>query len=866
MPIEALPPATVKAIGSTSVISDPCSVVKELIDNALDAGSTSLVIEISSNTVDVIQVKDNGHGIPTEDHPYVCRHTFTSKIQTLDDLRNVGGMSFGFRGEALASVAEMSGGMTITTRIASEATGSCLKYERDGQLFQSQRSAHPVGTTVRIVHFLKHIPVRRQLVLKSAPKILTRIKKLLQAYAVAQTLKRFSLKVLKAKNENNNWMYAPSPDATLYDAAIKIFGRELSSCCVTKKLSPDSSAATQCRFDNKEYDVLAFLPKPDSECNKTNNSGQFISVDGRPLSAATGFGQDIAKLFKSYIRAASKNEVTRSITDPFLIIQLSCPRGSYDVNIEPGKDDVLFEDRDIMLSLVESLFDELYGPLPDSQSRRAAKDKCSRVQRSDEFDIMLARRPANELSTESTQKGTCVQPTVPIPLIHGTPHPETQPQTTTPFASQKGHDDTAHTESRGSRFVNPWSVTAMNASLRTPRQEIAPQPVSPELLPSSEHVRPPPSRRPTQQLSPDTPELLTPVSRFVSTSPINRRRQPPSQESQVSPTQTNSTGDSRKAARQRDKERYGNGALDTWFTRTTQVYLGEEPTESTAAGEEIPSISQLAGERFGNQTESPGLEEASINADDLGRREDASENQISPPNQHIEAVHQGSMDSGRGFPVLERWAASLREDFNPETQSEVDKALDFERRKKEAIRNHRARQANNNTPSSSQTSTAISHSPHHNRFLKAKAALASDRPFAPLDSTNALSPNDPRAYLIRQNTRESGNEKARRLPTNKLPFENIPEGYDTHSIGLSMSTDLSDVKKSFNLIALHDSYVRDEKEHTLSASTVESLVPVWNERLNAIIKKKYKAKNESRAPAFNIDVSLFIDHLNRYNS
>lgn len=139
MPIEALPPATVRAIGSTSVISDACSVVKELIDNSLDAGSSSILIEISSNTVDLIQLKDNGHGIPAEDHPYVCRHTYTSKIQTLDDLKNVGGTSFGFRGEALASVADMSGGITITTRIASEVTGSCLKYERDGHLSQYVR-------------------------------------------------------------------------------------------------------------------------------------------------------------------------------------------------------------------------------------------------------------------------------------------------------------------------------------------------------------------------------------------------------------------------------------------------------------------------------------------------------------------------------------------------------------------------------------------------------------------------------------------------------------------------------------------------------------------------------------------------------
>lgn len=136
MPIVALPQTTVRAIGSTSVISDPCSVVKELLDNALDASASSVQIEISQNTVDVIQLKDNGHGIPPEDHPNVCKHAFTSKIETVDDLRNVGGASLGFRGEALASVAEMSGGITITTRVASEATATCLKYGRDGQLIR----------------------------------------------------------------------------------------------------------------------------------------------------------------------------------------------------------------------------------------------------------------------------------------------------------------------------------------------------------------------------------------------------------------------------------------------------------------------------------------------------------------------------------------------------------------------------------------------------------------------------------------------------------------------------------------------------------------------------------------------------------
>lgn len=125
------------------------------------------------------------------------------------------------------------------------------------KLTSSVRTSHPAGTTLRITDFLKYIPVRRQTALKDATKVLAKIKKLLQTYAFARPAKRFSIKVLKAKNENYNWMYAPSPDAQITDAAMKIVGRDVSSCCVVKKFPSVSS-------DQSSYELLAFLPKADA--------------------------------------------------------------------------------------------------------------------------------------------------------------------------------------------------------------------------------------------------------------------------------------------------------------------------------------------------------------------------------------------------------------------------------------------------------------------------------------------------------------------------------------------------------------------------------------------------------------------------
>jgi hypothetical protein len=259
-----------------------------------------------------------------------------------------------------------------------------------------------------------------------------------------------------------------------------------------------------------------------------------------------------------------------------------------------------------------------------------------------------------------------------------------------------------------------------------------------------------------------------------------------------------------------------------------------------------------------------------VGKESSGREDHVLEHHLPSPSQtdqHTgEAGYQGSMDSGRGFPVLERWAANLREDFNPDKNSEVERALDFERRKREAIQNYRARQATNNTLPSSQAS---SHGPYHNRYMKAKAALASDRPFAPETEYNSCFPlNDPREYLIRQNARglPKDNTKIRHVSSSKLPFEHIPEGYDIHNLGLSLSTDLLHVKKAFTIMATHDSYTHDGKEDKLSASAVESQAPAWNARINTMIKKKYEAKKEARTADLKIDFSTFIDHLKLFDA
>ena len=136
MPITALPQNTARAITSTLALNDAASVVKELIDNALDAKASSVTIEISSSTLDVIQVKDNGFGIGVEDRQLLCKRGCTSKIRTIEDLALLGGTFLGFRGEALASVAELSASVALTTRVEGEVVGTTLKFGPTGKLLR----------------------------------------------------------------------------------------------------------------------------------------------------------------------------------------------------------------------------------------------------------------------------------------------------------------------------------------------------------------------------------------------------------------------------------------------------------------------------------------------------------------------------------------------------------------------------------------------------------------------------------------------------------------------------------------------------------------------------------------------------------
>ncbi|KAI4684840.1 uncharacterized protein J4E88_004281 [Alternaria novae-zelandiae] len=505
--IAALPPTTTRQIGSGQVLVDPSSVVKELIDNALDARAKSIFVDTTVNTVDSIQVKDDGHGIPAEDRPLVCRRYCTSKIRDFHDLREVGGKWLGFRGEALSSMADMSGSLSVTTRVEGEPVAVKLKYDRNGELASTEHDSHPVGTTVKVTKFFDFIPVRKETGIKNSAKTLAKIRRLMQAYALARPTIRFRLRVLKAKNSNGDFVYAPKADANIEDAVLKVIGKDCALQCDWTALVAN------------DFEVHAFLPKPGASGPKIAHQGAFVSIDARPVSNSRGTIKRIITTYKERLRKSAP--ALAGVKDPFFCMNIICPPDSYDPNIEPAKDDVMFDNSEVVVAVVDKLlkayYPEAIQDIPDIQD--AEMPTSAQQQYEPQFEELPSRiespitihehEPANRNEQPTTD------PAQALPRwrssMYGIDEEDLE------FLQENPAPVVEEEEEKGLRAVevsNPWTIARMNTTIKPKQAASNEQLLSPaksqrgsEPHPSS----PSPAITPRRPLSaaPLTPQTLS---------------------------------------------------------------------------------------------------------------------------------------------------------------------------------------------------------------------------------------------------------------------------------------------------------------------------------------------------------------------
>jgi DNA mismatch repair protein MutL len=368
MPIKILEPEVVSKIAAGEVVERPASVVKELIENSLDAGATQIAVEAQGGGVELIKVSDNGAGIPASELELAFHRYATSKIGDLSDLEKIS--SLGFRGEALPSIAAVTE-VEIFTQTSSETVGSYM-YLRKGEVLRTESRARSQGTTITVRRLFHYFPARLKF-LKSVNTENSHIANLASQYALAFPEVKFSLILDKRPSLHT------TGNGNLRQVISDIYGSELAQ----SMLQVDQ---------NDGLPKVSGLTSPPSLARSNRNYLSFF-VNRRWV--------------RSPLLTRATEEAYRGLLmdgqHPIAAINISLPTQELDVNIHPAKAQIKFCHEQAVFSSVHKAVEEALARTPIASSKSVPFSVSSgqwqspRMIMDNEPAFVVAQLPAMEL-------------------------------------------------------------------------------------------------------------------------------------------------------------------------------------------------------------------------------------------------------------------------------------------------------------------------------------------------------------------------------------------------------------------------------------------------------------------------------------
>ncbi|MFB3119393.1 MAG: DNA mismatch repair endonuclease MutL, partial [Stenotrophomonas maltophilia] len=320
MVIRVLGPELAAQIAAGEVVERPASVVKELLENAIDAGAQQIFVEILGGGVEQIRVTDDGHGIPAEEVELAFQHHATSKVATQEQLDAIA--TLGFRGEALPSIAAVSR-LTLTTRPAQAQAGYQIE-KRWGQPVRSGPHASPPGTSVTVADLFGNLPARRKF-LKSASAESGRVHDLFSRYALAYPEIRFQL-----KSGGRTGLSTPG-NGKWDEAFLAVYGPEVAGQMLGVT-GEDSETG---------YRVDGFAGA--AGLNRANRSYMTLLVNRRWIQSRV----------LSFALEEAYHGLLPEKRYPMAVLNLTLPFADVDVNAHPAKREVRFHNESRVYSLLQ---------------------------------------------------------------------------------------------------------------------------------------------------------------------------------------------------------------------------------------------------------------------------------------------------------------------------------------------------------------------------------------------------------------------------------------------------------------------------------------------------------------------------------
>ena len=343
MPIHVLSQEVAAKIAAGEVIERPASVVKELIENAIDAGATTIHIEIRQAGRRLIRVSDDGCGIPAGEVEVAFARHATSKLQTVQDLDHI--RTLGFRGEALASVAAVAR-VTMTTRAIDGQVGTRVQIA-DSRISHREPGAHPRGTTISVENLFYNVPARLKFLKQDATER-KHIDALVTRYAMAYPHLRFSL-------ENDDRLSFHSPGSgELFDVLIEVYGLEIANAMIRIGHPNDQETSADRLY------VWGYASQPDT--NRGTREHITLFVNGRWIQDR-GLTFAVEHAYHTLLPAGRH---------PLAVLSISVPPHEVDVNVHPAKSEVHFQHRnDVFRAVQRAVRNALLegAPVPQAGSR-----------------------------------------------------------------------------------------------------------------------------------------------------------------------------------------------------------------------------------------------------------------------------------------------------------------------------------------------------------------------------------------------------------------------------------------------------------------------------------------------------------------
>ncbi|XP_057367591.1 mismatch repair endonuclease PMS2-like [Daphnia carinata] len=356
--IKPIDHTAVHRICSGQVVLTLAVAVKELVENSLDSGASTVEVRLKEYGSDSIEVSDDGSGISPSNFENLCLKHYTSKIEEFEDLLSV--QTFGFRGEALSSLCALST-LSVTTCEKSKNIGWKLEYDSHGKLVKQVQYSRQPGTTVSLVNLFSTLPVRHKEFMKNLRREFGKMTNLLTAYCLIS--KNTRITCTNSTGGRTNTILSTRGGANLKDNFILVFGlKSWQNMLEIKAVRPSEEIVAEFNLDAKvlqnelhdwPFQFEGFVSSCAHGQGRSCADRQYYFMNGRPCDPSK-----IQKLVNEVYHLYNRNQY------PSIVLNIITKSSELDINVTPDKRQLMVVNEKILLAMVKASLYELYCEVP----------------------------------------------------------------------------------------------------------------------------------------------------------------------------------------------------------------------------------------------------------------------------------------------------------------------------------------------------------------------------------------------------------------------------------------------------------------------------------------------------------------------